>query len=124
MEIGAHGWAHRNLCDCSPAELQGEIVRSGEELQSRFSAGRQIFSFPYGAHSPTLFPLLQEAGYSGAVSIFSSQPTVTADPFSMRRIGIHSGDTALRFRLKLTPLYLRYVAWRDARRFAGQDAIR
>jgi peptidoglycan/xylan/chitin deacetylase (PgdA/CDA1 family) len=115
MEIGAHGWAHRNLCECPPPELEEEIFRSKKELESRFGAAQQMFSYPYGAHSKEHFPLLQRAGYSGAVSIFSDQPAVTSNLFSMRRIYVHAGDTAWRFRFKLSPLYLRYVAWRARR---------
>lgn len=113
MDIGAHGWVHRNLCQCTPPELEEEIFRSRKELETRFGVAPQIFSYPYGSHSSKHFPLLQQAGYLGAVSIFSDQPTVTSNLFAMRRIYVHAGDTAWRFRFKLSPLYLRYVAWRD-----------
>ena len=115
MEIGAHGWAHRNQCQCSTPELEEEIFKSRNELELRFGTAPVIFSYPYGAHAKSNFPLLQKAGYSGAVSIFSDQPAVTSNLFSMRRIYIHAGDTGWRFRLKLSPPYHRYVAWRDSR---------
>jgi hypothetical protein len=60
--------------------------------------------------------MLREAGYRGAVSMFSQAASVTADRFCLRRIMPHRGDSALSFRMKLSPLYLRYVAWRDSRK--------
>ena len=56
------------------------------------------------------------------MSVFSDAPTVTANRYAMRRVYIHSGDTDLRFRLKLTGAYLRYKAWRDVPHEAGDAA--
>lgn len=113
MEIGSHGWAHRDLTACAESELAEEFVRSREEIRRRLGIPADVFSYPYGRYSRRHFPLLAQAGYRGAVTIFSGEPTVTHAPYAMRRVLVHDGDTAWRFRLKLSPLYLRYVAWRD-----------
>lgn len=116
MEIGSHGWVHRNLNECSATEQQEEISRPGPELERRFGVRPQAFAYPYGAHSRRHFDWLQAAGYRGAVSIFSDQPAVTTNLFSMRRIYIHPGDGRFRFRMKMSPLYLRHVGRRDSKR--------
>jgi peptidoglycan/xylan/chitin deacetylase (PgdA/CDA1 family) len=113
IEIGSHGWAHRDLRVCSGSELDEELVRSRDELQQRFGVRIETFAYPYGRHAARHFQPVAQAGYRAAVSIFSNAPTVTHNPFMMRRIYVHAGDTPGRFRFKLSPLYLRYVAWRD-----------
>ena len=113
MEVGSHGWAHRDLTACSDAELDEEIGWSRQELQRRFGVEVGAFAYPYGRHGARLFPRLVQAGYHCAASIFSNAKTVTENPFAMRRVYVHPGDTPLRFRYKLSPLYLRYVARRD-----------
>jgi len=113
MEVGSHGWAHRDLTACSDAHLDEEIVRSRQDLQRRFGVEVGAFAYPYGRHGARLFPRLVQAGYQCAVSIFSNAKTVTENPFAMRRVYVHPCDTPLRFRFKLSPLYLRYVARRD-----------
>jgi peptidoglycan/xylan/chitin deacetylase (PgdA/CDA1 family) len=113
MEIGSHGWAHRDLTACAESELAEEFVQSRQEIRRRLDVRADVFSYPYGRYSRRHLPLLAQAGYRGAVTIFSDEPTVTHSPYAMRRVLVHDGDTAWRFRLKLSPLYLRYVAWRD-----------
>jgi len=76
------------------------------------SAVPDFFAYPYGKGPTRLYPLLAEAGYRGAVTIFSNEPTVTANRFCMRRIYVHKGDGRIRFRLKLSKPYLRYKAFR------------
>lgn len=110
MEVGAHGWVHRNLKQCSEAEAREEIFRSREEMARCLGAPPEFFAYPYGGYKPESFALLEEAGYAGAVSVSSDEPAVTANRFAMRRVYIHPGDGLLRFRLKLSRWYLRRAA--------------
>src|SRR5262249_41132743 len=112
FEIGIHGWAHRDLTACTPEEIDEEVSRSRNYLQETFGLSADTFAYPYGKYSTRHFDLLRAAGYSGAVSIFSSESYVTSNPFAMRRIYVHSGDSLGRFRIKMSPLYLRYKAAR------------
>jgi FkbM family methyltransferase len=113
MEIGSHGWAHRSLPGCSELEAREELVRSREHLGA-LGLTADIFAYPYGQHSPRCIAMVKAAGYRAAASIFSDAPSVTANRFVMRRIYVHPGDTPLRFRSKLSRLYLRYKAMRGA----------
>ena len=112
IEIGVHGWAHRDLKVCSAAELSDEIVKSKEYLEDLFGIDVKTFAYPYGGYSRDHFEPLQSAGYRGAVSIFSDEQFVTSNPYAMRRVYVHPKDNKLRFRLKLSRAYLRYKAFR------------
>lgn len=111
MEIGSHGWAHRSLPQCTEAEAREEIVGSRDRL-AELGLEPDVFAYPYGHYSPQIAAMVRGAGYKAAVSIFSSAPTVTGNRFAMRRIYVHSGDSAWRFRCKLSRAYLRYKAGR------------
>ncbi len=111
IEIGAHGWAHRALSRGSESEAREEVLRSREHLRA-LGFDADVYSYPYGDHLAKYVPLLQQGGYRGAVSIFSDERRVTSNRFAMRRVYIHPADSPLRFRLKLSQLYLRYKAFR------------
>ncbi len=112
MELGSHGWMHRDLTACSEPQVEEELVRSRLELQRRFGVEIETFAYPYGRHAPEHFPRVACAGYRAAVSIFSDAASVTENPYAMRRVYVHEGDTTLRFRCKLSSAYLRFLAWR------------
>jgi peptidoglycan/xylan/chitin deacetylase (PgdA/CDA1 family) len=117
IEVGVHSMTHPNLCQCSQEQLNQEIVESKVRLESTLgTSGLDTFCYPYGHHHPGLYPLLKRAGYRGAVAVFSRERTVTVNPYAMRRIHPHPGDSALRFRLKLSASYLKWVAYRDRNR--------
>jgi peptidoglycan/xylan/chitin deacetylase (PgdA/CDA1 family) len=113
MEIGSHGWVHRSLPECSEAEAHEEIYTSRARLHE-LGLAADFFAYPFGHYSAHHAALVAEAGYRGAVSIFSDSSDVTANVFAMRRIYIHPGDNALRFRLKLSKPYSRYKAVRES----------
>jgi peptidoglycan/xylan/chitin deacetylase (PgdA/CDA1 family) len=116
IEVGVHGLNHRSVCRCSEAELYEEIVVAKQRLEASLATRLPTFCYPYGHHHPRLYPRLAQAGYLGAAAVFSREPTVTHNPYAMRRIYPHPGDGPFRFRLKLSPLYLKWVAYRDRHR--------
>jgi len=117
-ELGTHTVNHPRLTTLAPREAEGEIRSSKETLEEKFKTPVDSFSYPYGAHSRELCEMVRKAGYKAGVTIFSSAPSVTADPWRMRRVFPHAGDSCLTFRLKLSRPYLRMVAWRDGRRYS------
>ena len=121
-EIGSHGWAHRSLPECSDAEAREELDGSRDRLRALGFAA-DFFAYPFGHHTARCCSMVAEAGYRGAVSIFSDAPDVTANRFAMRRIYIHPGDTALRFRIKLSRPYARFNAMRQSARPASRQPV-
>jgi peptidoglycan/xylan/chitin deacetylase (PgdA/CDA1 family) len=98
-----------------------EIFRSKLVFESLLEVSPEFYAYPYGSYTESGKAMLHESGYRGAVSMFSVARSVTADRFCLRRIMPHRGDSALSFRMKLSPLYLRYVAWRDSRPKAAKN---
>jgi peptidoglycan/xylan/chitin deacetylase (PgdA/CDA1 family) len=114
-EIGSHGCKHLELAKVDENQQRDEIFRSKSQLESLLGITPEFYAYPHGSYTEPVKELLREAGYRGACSMFSKAGSVTEDPFCLRRIMPHRGDSALSFRLKLSPIYLRYVAWRDSR---------
>jgi peptidoglycan/xylan/chitin deacetylase (PgdA/CDA1 family) len=115
-EIGSHGCRHLELAKANENQQHDEIFRSKLVLQSLLELSLEFYAYPYGSYTESAKAMLHEVGYRGAVSMFSKAASVTADRFCLRRIMPHRGDSALSFRMKLSPLYLRYVAWRDSQK--------
>jgi peptidoglycan/xylan/chitin deacetylase (PgdA/CDA1 family) len=114
-EIGSHGCRHLELAKVDEGQQRDEIFRSKSELESLLGIAPEFYAYPFGSYTEPVKGMLREAGYRGAVSMFSKATSVMADRFCLRRVMPHRGDSALSFRLKLSPFYLRYVAWRDRR---------
>jgi peptidoglycan/xylan/chitin deacetylase (PgdA/CDA1 family) len=112
MEIGSHGWLHRDMTICSDPEADEEIVGSKRKLEATTGQRVCVFAYPFGRYKHEHIGRLRKAGYEAATSIFSNESSVTDNPFAMRRIYIHARDNYLRFRLKLSQFYLNYLAWR------------
>lgn len=117
MEMGVHGWSHRRLMESTASEIREEVITSKEFLEQKFGHAQTVYCYAFGKFHPRLFPVLQEAGYQGAVAIESQWPKTTSELFAMRRVHIHEKDEGLRFLAKLTQSYLRHMGWRQARRF-------
>lgn len=112
FELGSHGWSHRDLLACSPAETEEEIVRARQFLQARFGAPVSAFAYPYGRHCAALYESLAGAGFESAVIASTVPPREEGNPFAMPRVLVQQRDNGMRFRLKLSPLYRRYKKWR------------
>lgn len=112
IEVGSHGWLHRDLTLSNHSEIEEEMVRSKTHLEGITQQPIHAFSYPYGHYQRQHIHQLQTAGYRAATSIFSDEETVTSNLFAMRRIYIHAEDTLVRFRAKVSRLYLRYLGWR------------
>ena len=113
FEIGSHGVHHINLSKLPPAKAKAELVGSRKQLQELFGVPCDFFSYPFGEYPENHSALCAEAGYRGAVGMTSPARFVLEDRYAMRRVLIHTGDTLVRFRLKMTSLYLRLLALRE-----------
>ena len=107
FEIGSHGLSHCNLKKCLPEQIRHEMVNSRRLLEDVTAKSVRFFAYPFGEYPEGFTGYCQEAGYRGAVSIFSRARTVVADPYCMRRILVHEGDRAFRFRFKTSKMYLK-----------------
>lgn len=68
-EIGSHGVSHRALTDMPEDEAFRELTVSRNEIEQRIGVTVTSFSYPFGAFTPRLARLAQEAGYRRAVTM-------------------------------------------------------
>ncbi len=119
FEIGSHGMSHANLRQSPPEQIRRELCDSRLMLEKTTGRSVRFFAYPYGEYPQGYARYCREAGYDGAVSIFSRAPTVTSDPYCLRRVLIHEGDRGMRFRFKLSRLYQRLRVHVDRRVLKG-----
>lgn len=75
--IGAHGWSHRLLTQCSPTDLRAELDTSRKLLEDRLGTPIQTLSLPGGRHNRRVLNACHEAGYT---QIYTSNPRIEPDP--------------------------------------------
>jgi peptidoglycan/xylan/chitin deacetylase (PgdA/CDA1 family) len=119
FEIGSHGLSHSNLRRCSPEQIRRELVDSRQILEDKVRRPVRFLAYPFGEYPHGYARYCQEAGYRGAVSIFSRARTVAEDPYCMRRVLVHEGDQMLRFRFKLSKWYQWLRVYVDRRVLRG-----
>ena len=107
FEIGSHGLTHSNLRKCLPEQIRRELIDSRQIREETVGGPIRFFAYPFGEYPEGFSGYCQDAGYRGAVSIFSRARTVIEDPYCMRRILVHEGDQAFLFRVKTSTLYLK-----------------
>lgn len=105
FEIGSHSYSHAKLRQCSTSTIDSELQQSRQLLEQATGKPVRFLAYPYGEYPPDYAHHASNAGYEGAVSIFSNATSVLTDPYCMRRTLVHEGDSAMRFRFKLSRLY-------------------
>ncbi len=73
FEIGSHTVTHANLGSVSYNQARAEIFESKLVLEQRLGRPVRYFAYPFGGkHNvrPEVSPLIEEAGYEGALSAF------------------------------------------------------
>lgn len=115
FEIGSHGMSHLNLRRSTSEQISCELVDSRRLLEDTIGRSVRFLAYPFGEYPEKYAHYCREAGYRGAVSIFSPAHTVTEDSYCMRRVLVHEGDQQIRFRFKLSQAYQFLRAFVDRR---------
>lgn len=66
-EIGAHGMDHEDMKTVSGEDLYEEIVEARERLEKRLGVSIRFLAWPFGSYNEEAVPLLEKAGYRGAI---------------------------------------------------------
>jgi peptidoglycan/xylan/chitin deacetylase (PgdA/CDA1 family) len=74
--VESHGWSHRLLTQCSPDDLEKELVRSKREIEDRLGAEVSAISAPGGRWDERVADACAHAGYK---YLFHSNPWAPAD---------------------------------------------
>ncbi len=120
MSVGAHTRTHRDLTTLAPGVAREEVEGSKAELTEWLASPVTTFAYPFGATSPEVIRLAEEAGFTGACGVEEGLNTVASPVHDLRRIEIFGTDSLLHFMLKVR-LGLTYLprirprTWRGAR---------
>ncbi len=93
-EIGSHTRTHPDLAALGPAELDGELRGSREEIERRLGLSPAHASAPYGDRarfSPAVAAAARAAGYTSCATAQRGVNTEAADPFALRRDHLVAG---------------------------------
>jgi peptidoglycan/xylan/chitin deacetylase (PgdA/CDA1 family) len=115
FELGSHSFHHVKFRESPSSTIDQELQQSRHAIEQATGKPVRFLAYPYGEYPRNHGQHARQAGYAGAVSIFSRAATVLADPFCMRRILVHQGDGKSRFRFKLSCAYLWLRPWVDRR---------
>ena len=112
LNFEAHSLTHPNLLRLDEDAARREIAESKKELEERLGRAVTVFCYPAGVFSARESRLVEEAGFTAAVSCEPGANTASADRFALRRIQIDRRDRLIDFKAKLsggydTPLPLR-----------------
>jgi peptidoglycan/xylan/chitin deacetylase (PgdA/CDA1 family) len=112
LSFEAHSLTHPNLPRLGEEDARREITDSRRELGERLGRVPTVFCYPAGLFSQRERRLVEEAGFTAAVSCEPGVNTVHTDRFALHRIQIDRRDRLVEFRAKLlggydSPLPLR-----------------
>lgn len=110
FEIGSHSMTHTDLRKLTTADAWNEISGSKTALEGLIHAPVISFAYPYGATSPLLQQMVQNAGYRLGCGTYSGPPEFQDDIFNIRRIHVSRTTSVFDFALKLLTPY-KYYAW-------------
>jgi peptidoglycan/xylan/chitin deacetylase (PgdA/CDA1 family) len=86
VEIGAHTVHHKNLRSISLKRAQDEIETSKRTLEQNFGITVQSFAYPFGKHSPKIDALVQQAGFTAAVTTERGYVQNPQQLFDLKRV--------------------------------------
>jgi peptidoglycan/xylan/chitin deacetylase (PgdA/CDA1 family) len=103
QEIGSHTLTHPPLTAIPTVHAKEEIFASKRKLEDLFGVRVRHFCYPYGKWSRRLRDLVEDAGYTTAVTFDFGVNADIRDPFALRRIGAKHPSRSLRNFAALIP---------------------
>jgi peptidoglycan/xylan/chitin deacetylase (PgdA/CDA1 family) len=91
FEIGSHTHSHADLGRVPVETVRYELAESKRILENELRRRVRWFAFPFGradCFPAERWPLVQEAGYDGAVSVFGKSIDRDTDPRMLPRYGV------------------------------------
>ncbi len=88
FSLGSHSFSHCDLVSVSAEEAQKEISVSRTTLEDMFGVRVSSFAYPYGRHTSTIERMVEDNGYSVAVSTAFGKIHELKDRFRLKRLPI------------------------------------
>jgi len=102
VELGGHTQTHANFATISEDEKRAEIFQSKKDFEKRYAVQVNSFAYPFGIYLDSDAQLVEEAGYTSAVTTKSGiESFKKAKRFQLRRIKISGKDNFLAFVLRI-----------------------
>ena len=103
MQVGAHGWSHKLLTACSPAELDVELGDARARLEDILGSTVGTMSLPGGRANARVLRACHAAGFQ---TIFTSEPkaaSAAADGETVGRLNLRNTNTTAWLERVLNP---------------------
>jgi peptidoglycan/xylan/chitin deacetylase (PgdA/CDA1 family) len=101
LRFEPHTTTHPNLLTLSDDDARREIAGCKALVEDQLGRPAHAFCYPAGLFGPRELALVEEAGYSVAVSCEPGINTAGGDSFALARVQIEARDSLLDFRAKL-----------------------
>lgn len=101
VSIGAHGYSHQKLTECTPSELNYELEASKQWIENVIGREVTTMAYPHGAVNDEVRQATDKAGYTIAASSKFGIVKSASDRLALERTDIWSTDTALTLHSKL-----------------------
>lgn len=101
FDVGSHSFSHLDLTSCDGEALQRETLTSRQRLEEILEREVSDFCYPFAHHDRSARQSVQAAGYRAA---YAGEPPMD-DLFAIPRMMVYPGDSAARFRRKVSGYY-------------------
>ncbi|WP_330997969.1 polysaccharide deacetylase family protein [Pectinatus sottacetonis] len=108
----SHTMEHPFLTNCSEPQLLAELVNSKKILEDKLNSHMDFLCYPYGNFNSAVISMAKQAGYKAAFAIFEGVNLSRPDLFALPRIPIPAHQSKWEFKLKVSCLFLLFVAMR------------
>lgn len=110
--IASHTQNHPFLHVCEQPQLQEELCGSKKSLESKLKINTDFLCYPYGKFNQAVVHAAKKAGYKAAFAIFENVNLRKIDLFALPRIPIPDHQSKWEFRLKVSCLFIIFIALR------------
>ena len=99
-EVGSHTLTHPHLSQLSNDDAFIEINHSKQKLETALGINISSFAYPYGDENADIRKMINEAGYSNAVTTRRGRANAHNNAFELPRHSVRRNDTILHFLVK------------------------
>ncbi|HEX9503739.1 MAG TPA: polysaccharide deacetylase family protein [Patescibacteria group bacterium] len=106
-DIGCHGATHADLTKLSHNQLEAEIIKAKQLLETILNIPIKYFAYPKGKYTPKIIEIVKKAGFKLAFSMDYRIITPQSDQFSIPRVGVDHSHTFREFKGISSPATIR-----------------
>jgi peptidoglycan/xylan/chitin deacetylase (PgdA/CDA1 family) len=111
-EFQSHGMFHPILPRCGSEKARAEIADSKRDLESRLGSPIYAFAYPNGSYSERDARLVEQAGYSCALTLDRGSNDERTPLFRLKRIPVPDDASVDEVVVKASGLWARIERWR------------